>query len=723
MSSSKTIQKRMSTIASSSSAFPTPPPKQHFVTSLSATSAQSTPVTELHTIYDYNAHEQRRQKRTKEDGRWFPTPRPRYNSDGKKLKQGSSYPYPSGGNRLPFVKREDVEKGIVDRSEEVEIIWGCGKDHGKGEGRDRDAVRSAGMEQFRDKGKGKEKADEGKKMVDVKAGPHNKLSDDFESGRMYQGGSTSHRKPSTESTGISAPNRGSKRDTAPESTMTEQAEIRLEASQESRSHVNEFEPLQVRQNRAHERLSAGYWREDDGEADFENAQSIEPFVEGHPIFAEPAFASSPPASHSFRSSSFNSENHFTRIASSSPNLQYEDHRYRQGMWTGPAHPQVSHMRLFPNPEMNVPVAFDDLLQIDVLQNLVMMSVRYSPWAVFDTAAAWELPDLVNNFVTELKRSALRFPGLSGYPVGSHEQHRNDLDIEQAQLIRELSVLQELQGPLLRFREAIRLGYWDSQFDLCIMAVEEHDRLAAYRWRLLERLEAVRYEMRSLDGWDEGLDMDHLSLEEEDEHFQSLESGAPHCHWHQRFHAEQCASSSDFRRDQEIEEEARVRMEAKAQLEEYNKCWEMILSQPANAASSSTALARPLSIPYPVLSDTSPASSPSPLSLTSSTQAWQTHTFFCHAFNLTPYLEAPPADSPLSPPKPAFYASGSPESQIGDLMGLRKQLKMEKVRWYEDRLRAVFGDAAAREDRAKAVWGVVVELKTGVDEALDELERE
>ena len=49
--------------------------------------------------------------------------------------------------------------------------------------------------------------------------------------------------------------------------------------------------------------------------------------------------------------------------------------------------------------------------------------------------------------------------------------------------------------------------------------------------------------------------------------------------------------------------------------------------------------------------------------------------------------------------------------------------MEKVRWHEDRLRAVFGDAAAREDRAKAVWGVVVELKRGVDEALEGLERE
>jgi len=57
------------------------------------------------------------------------------------------------------------------------------------------------------------------------------------------------------------------------------------------------------------------------------------------------------------------------------------------------------------------------------------------------------------------------------------------------------------------------------------------------------------------------------------------------------------------------------------------------------------------------------------------------------------------------------------------MGLRRQLKLEKVRWHEDRLRAVFGDAAAREDRAKAVWGVVVELKRGVDEALEGLERE
>lgn len=97
-------------------------------------------------------------------------------------------------------------------------------------------------------------------------------------------------------------------------------------------------------------------------------------------------------------------------------------------------------------------------------------MRYSPWAVLDTAAAWELPNAIDNFVTELRRSATRFPGLSESPIGPNEQHRNDLNVEQAQLIRELSVLHELQGPLLRFQEATRLGYWDAQPDLCVIGV-------------------------------------------------------------------------------------------------------------------------------------------------------------------------------------------------------------------------------------------------------------
>jgi len=608
MSSSRTIQKRSSTIASSSSTFPTPPPKQHFLASSSSSSSQYTPITEFHNTCEYTGHTQRREKRTKGDGRWFPTPRPRYNSNGRKLKQGSSYPYPSGGNRLPFVRREEVEEGIVDRSEEVDIIWGCGKNHGRGEGRGRDAMGNSGMDQVRNKGKGKEKAEDREGMVDHREDPHNKLSDHYEFGRVHQGGSTSHRKPSPESRGIFAPERGSKRDTTPESTMAEQALVRRELSQERRPHVNEQELQQLRQEKCHECLSAKHWQEDDQPADIEDAQLVVSSVEGHPIFAEPGFASSPPATNSPRSSSFNSEDHFARVASSSPNLQHEDHRCGHGIRTRPAHPQTSRIGLFSNPETNFPVAFDDLQQICVLQNLVM-SMRYSPWAVLDTAAAWELPNAIDNFVTELRRSATRFPGLSESPIGPNEQHRNDLNVEQAQLIRELSVLHELQGPLLRFQEATRLGYWDAQPDLCVMAVEEHDRLTAYRWRLLERLEAVRYEMRSLNGMDEKLNINHLSLQNKDEQFRPLDSGAPQDYWHQRFHSDRCASSSDFRRDQEAEEEDHVRGEAKAQLEEYNKRWEIILSQPANAASSSTALARPIRIPCPVLSDSSLPSFP------------------------------------------------------------------------------------------------------------------
>lgn len=56
-----------------------------------------------------------------------------------------------------------------------------------------------------------------------------------------------------------------------------------------------------------------------------------------------------------------------------------------------------------------------------------------------------------------------------------------------------------------------------------------------------------------------------------------------------------------------------------------------------------------------------------------------------------------------------------------LKAFRKQLKMEKVRWHEDKLRAVFGGAEVRCERVKEVWGVVCELKLNVDKALERVE--
>ncbi|PVH77841.1 hypothetical protein DL98DRAFT_590916 [Cadophora sp. DSE1049] len=720
MSSSKTIRKRTSTISSSSSSS-TQPPKQHFFASSSSTSSQSIPITEVHSTYNYNAHKQRRQKRTKEDGRWFQTPRPRYNSDGKKLKQGSSYPYPSGGNRLPFVKMDGEDGGVVGEEEEVEVVWGRGKDHGRGESRGRDATTGSEMNKVKDKGKGKEKAEERGRVGGTRAESHDNRLDHPKIGTMQQGRSTSPPNRSKEITGISPPNRGSKRDTTPESTMADQALTRREPSQEIRSHENDHESQHRQQERSHGCLFAQDWQQHDEQADIEYARSIEYLVEEHPLFARPTFGTNSSASHWAMFSPSDSEDPFARRASLSPNFQHETHTYGFGMRTAQVQPQIPTTGLFPNSDQHDYVPLTETQVMYTLSSLVEMSMRYSPWSELNVAPVDDFPAALSgyhNFVAGLKRTTLRFPNLLAR-CGANEQNLNDLDAEHARLIRELSVLKELQGPLVRFLEATRMQYWDAQSDFSIMAMEEYNRLKTYRRLLLERLGEVQCEMGNFAGMDEGLDMDHLSLAEDDEHFRPFKSGEPQCHWHQRFHFDQHDSPADFQGNEDTEDEKAVRREARLQLEEYNERWESILTRAPNAPSSSTALARAISIPYPVLPST--ASSPSP-STPSTTQAWTTHTFFCHAFNLAPYLEPPQPNSPLSPPRLAFYASGSRESQLRVLMGLRRQLKIEKVRWHEDRLRAVFGDAAAKEERAKGVWGVVVDLKRGVDEALEGLER-
>lgn len=54
----------------------------------------------------------------------------------------------------------------------------------------------------------------------------------------------------------------------------------------------------------------------------------------------------------------------------------------------------------------------------------------------------------------------------------------------------------------------------------------------------------------------------------------------------------------------------------------------------------------------------------------------------------------------------------------NLKALRAQLKLEKVRWHEDKLRAQFGNEVARDERSKSVWGAVMELKKGVEDVLE-----
>ncbi|CZS99812.1 hypothetical protein WAI453_003537 [Rhynchosporium graminicola] len=72
-----------------------------------------------------------RQTRTRYGNRWFPSLRPRYNPDGKKVRQGSSYPYPSGGNRLAFVRRDEDDEDMDGDKEVSMSVFGDWKEDGR----------------------------------------------------------------------------------------------------------------------------------------------------------------------------------------------------------------------------------------------------------------------------------------------------------------------------------------------------------------------------------------------------------------------------------------------------------------------------------------------------------------------------------------------------------------------------------------------------------------
>ncbi|KAH9218564.1 hypothetical protein DL95DRAFT_405607 [Leptodontidium sp. 2 PMI_412] len=704
MSSPKTTQKHPPTISSLSSSSSLPL-KQHSFSASSSSSSSSSPSPIAEVRGTYIPLKQRRKNRRKDEGRWFPTPRPRYNSDGKKLSQGSSYPYPSGGNRLPFLKREE-------EVEEFDAVWRCEKDRERDDRRERDPLAGTETKKGKDKGKGKEKMVERKIPDGTREEDYDTTLRKLQSGRMQLSRkTTSSQHRSNTWWRVPSSNWGSKRDLNLELPKGSRTTTRRCSSSE-RKH---FEENQEPQQHQHEQKSFSQnesfeyqdQQREDNESDIEYVRLDDNPNARPPFFtaSSSSYACGPSASHLamfFSSRDFGEP--LVGMGSYSGNFQDGHRSFSFGMQAAPVHPQVHAMSLFASLELNENLSFTNHQDIVGLWDMCRFSARYSPWS-------GQLPAALNNyqsFVAELKRSVL--PRLE-----ANEQFMNDLDAERSRLMCELSVLPELEGPLLRLLEATRMQYWDGSDDFRVLAVEEYDRLRAYRGMLLERLREVEYEM------DDGLDLDQLSLEEDDEQYRPHEPCESSCHLHHKFDSDEYAVPSETEGHEEMDEVRKARREATTQLEGYNRSWAEILSRPPRTSlSTSTALARPISIPYPSVLNSS--SSPETPETETTSQAWASHAFFCHAFNLNPYLEPPPPNSPLSPPQPAFSTSGSRESQIRDLTGLTNQLKMEKVRWHEDRLTSVFGAVAAREERAKTVWGVVIDLKRGVDEALELLER-
>ncbi len=287
-----------------------------------------------------------------------------------------------------------------------------------------------------------------------------------------------------------------------------------------------------------------------------------------------------------------------------------------------------------------------------------------------------------------------------------------------------------------------------------------------------------------------LDLDRLSLEEEDEYHPSahrdrehactdpkcqgfeednLEHHPPtykedyHSPRQQSFHS-LFSNTKSMNAYPLVDIDSFTFSNAKAQFRTYEERWRSILSS-APSTSFSTSKSTPISptnqstesrnqnqntstqIPYPLLSPPTPVSFPPMLtgyiaaSPTFISKA-ASHTFFCLSFNLTPTITPPPlfstsASNPSTVPTLSFDFpspkrawSRDPEDERAErderrkkLQELRAQLKREKVHWHSDRLTLYFGSEAAKTEKAKSVWSVVVELKKGVDSAIEKMDQE
>jgi hypothetical protein len=50
------------------------------------------------------------------------------------------------------------------------------------------------------------------------------------------------------------------------------------------------------------------------------------------------------------------------------------------------------------------------------------------------------------------------------------------------------------------------------------------------------------------------------------------------------------------------------------------------------------------------------------------------------------------------------------------------MKLEKVRWHEDKMKVLFGPPAVLNGRVKAVWSVVIDLRDRIERELEALQR-
>jgi hypothetical protein len=65
----------------------------------------------------------------------------------------------------------------------------------------------------------------------------------------------------------------------------------------------------------------------------------------------------------------------------------------------------------------------------------------------------------------------------------------------------------------------------------------------------------------------------------------------------------------------------------------------------------------------------------------------------------------------------FASDEGRKDTLQNLKTLRNQMKLERVRWHEEKMKALFGPATATNERVKAVWSAVIGLRDRIEEEL------
>jgi hypothetical protein len=260
---------------------------------------------------------------------------------------------------------------------------------------------------------------------------------------------------------------------------------------------------------------------------------------------------------------------------------------------------------------------------------------------------------------------------------------------------------------IRARVIDDLGdYWDSPVPLYLDSAGQKQASEGYMWlrgqrqRLLEQLDCVSLQLRGL-GKVDYLDIDDLSLSGDSVHHQA---------------ALRPSKPSPEATDLDVNNLSN----AKAQLDLYNKRWKEIQAQftkPLTALSPS--------IPWPELFPTrnnSFRTHPKVRDKTSQTIVWKwaTYSFFVSAFGFRPLFERD-ANGEVRFDFISECGDGT-KDKVEKLRELRSQMKLEKVRWHEDKMKVLFVPSAVLNERVKAVWSVVIDLRDRIERELEALQR-